>query len=256
MFEKIQKLFKKEPKVIFQAKMPGIETFMPIIPASSYKPKWLATARSKYSEKLAGQQLIDRRYASVHRCPGIIDLMNSGWIVRAWQDFTIETNGDGGSFKWNASIDSKDYIGNDDIGHMLGHALTDYLPKRIDTLSTVIKFNSPWLVTVPKGWSLLYMPMLYSDDGRFTCCPGILDTEMDKHLNVQLFWHKLNSIEVIRAGTPLAHLVLMPTRKAMKMEIRPYTNDTPNLLFAETYRLKARYLYDYYKTSIIPSSKQ
>ena len=247
MFKKIQNLFKKEPKVIFQATLPGIETVMPIIPASSYKPKWLATARSKYSEKLAGQQLIDRRYASVHRCPGIIDLMNSGWIVRAWQDFTIETNGDGGSFKWNASIDSKDYIGNDDIGHMLGHALTDYLPKRIDTLSTVIKFNSPWLVTVPKGWSLLYMPMLYSDDGRFTSCPGILDTEIDKMLNIQLFWHKLNSIEVIKAGTPLAHLVLMPTRKAMEMEIRPYTNDTQNVMHAEMYKLNVRYLNDYYK---------
>ena len=247
MFEKIQKLFKKEPKVVFQAKMPGIETFMPIIPASSYKPKWLATARSKYSEKLAGQQLIDRRYASVHRCPGIIDLMNSGWIVRAWQDFTIETNGDGGSFKWNAAIACNQFTNIDDIGGMPASFLTDYLPKRIDTLKSVIKFNSPWLVTVPKGWSLLSMPMLYSDDGRFTSCPGILDTEMDKFVNIQVFWHKLNSIEVIKAGTPLAHLVLMPTRKAMEMEIRPYTNDTQNVMHAEMYKLNVRYLNDYYK---------
>ena len=243
MFKKIQNLFKKEPKVIFQATLPGIETVMPIIPASSYKPKWLATARSEYSKKLAGQYPTKSGMVGVHRCPAITDLLNSGWIVRAWQDFTIETNGDGENFNWNTTWarDTRP------IGAMPGSIFTDYLPKRIDTLSTVIKFNSPWLVTVPKGWSLLYMPMLYSDDGRFTSCPGILDTEIDKMLNIQLFWHKLNSIEVIKAGTPLAHLVLMPTRKAMEMEIRPYTNDTQNVMHAEMYKLNVRYLNDYYK---------
>jgi len=251
MFKKIQNLFKKNPKVIFQAKIPGIETFMPIILASSYKPKWLATAKSEYSKKYAGQYAgqypTERRITSVHRCPGIIDLLNSGWIVRAWQDITIETFGDNESFKWNAAVATNQFTNLDDIGGMPASLLTDYLPKRIDTLKSVIKFNSPWLVTVPKGWSLLSMPMLYSDDGRFTSCPGILDTEMDKFVNIQVFWHKLNSIEVIKAGTPLAHLILIPTRKAMEMEMRPYTNDTQNVIFAESYKKRARYLYDYYK---------
>ena len=244
MLKKIQKLFKKEPKVIFQATIPGIDTIMPIIPARDYKPKWLANARSDFSKKLAGGYPSSPTN-SIHKCPGIMDLLSSGWIVRAWQDFTIETNGDGNNFQWKSTVNAKDFRPVPDIGFLPGHLILDYMPKRIDTLNTIIKFQAPWLATVPKGWSLVFMPMLYSDDGRFTNCPGILDTAMDKQLNIQIFWHALNSTEVIRAGTPLAHLVLIPTEQAMDMEIRPYNESTKAEQFTEMYKSATRYLGDY-----------
>lgn len=247
MLNFIKKIFKKEePKVIFQATLPGVDEVMPIIPAKDYKPKWLADARADFSKRIGGEYP-KQPVNSPHKCPGIVDLLNTGWIVRAWQDMTIETNGDGENFQWRSTVGGLDFRPIGDIGYLPGAMLLDYLPQRVDTLRTIIKFQAPWLVTVPKGYSLLFVPMLYSDDGRFTNAPGILDTAMDRQLNIQVFWHALNSTEVIRAGTPLAHLVLIPNELAVGLEMKPYNSNVKAEQYKEMYKSAARYLGDYKK---------
>ena len=74
-------------------------------------------------------------------------------------------------------------------------------------LETVIKIQTPWFVEVPKGYSLLLMPLPYSDDKRFTAAMGLL--RGNQPLNVQVFWHCLNSEEIIPAGTPLNQMILI-----------------------------------------------
>lgn len=248
MLNSIKNFFRKEPKVIFQATLPGVDTIMPIIPAREYKPKWLAAARADFSKQIAGGYP-PRPVNSPHKCPGIVDLLNTGWIIRAWQDMTIETNGDGENFQWRSVVSGLDFRTIGDIGYLPGGMLLDYLPKRIDTLKTIIKFQAPWLVTVPKGYSLLFIPMLYSDDARFTNAPGVLDPGMDRQLNIQVFWHVLNGTEVIRAGTPLAHVVLVPTDSTTEMEIKPYHAGVKAEQYAEMYKSATRYLGDYKKKS-------
>jgi hypothetical protein len=248
MLNKIKNFFRPEPKVTFQATLPGVDKIMPIIPAKEYRPKWLAAARADFSKAIGGGYPT-RPINSPHKCPGIVDLLNTGWIVRAWQDMTIETNGDGENFQWKSTVGGLDFRPIGDIGFLPGAMLLDYLPRRIDTLNTIIKFQAPWLVDVPKGYSLLFVPMLYSDDGRFTNAPGILDTELDRQLNIQVFWHALNSTEVIRAGTPLAHLVLIPNELAVEMEVKPYHADIKAEQYSEMYKSAVRYLGDYKKKS-------
>ena len=79
--------------------------------------------------------------------------------------------------------------------------------KTPNTLETVIKIQTPWFVEVPKGYSLLMMPLPYSDDKRFTAATGLL--RGNQPLNVQVFWHCLNSEEIIPAGTPLNQMILI-----------------------------------------------
>ena len=93
-------------------------------------------------------------------------------------------------------------------------------------MATMIKINSPWVVTVPKGYYLLCMPIPYSDDNRFTASMGLIDGDAGiNFLNVQMFWHCLDSEEVIPAGTPLAQYFLIK-KEDINVEVAPYTKDT------------------------------
>ena len=76
-----------------------------------------------------------------------------------------------------------------------------------NTLTTIIKIQSPWYVTIPDGYSLLSMPVPYNDDSRFTAATGLL--KGSNYLNIQLYWHRINSKEKIEKGTPLCYYLVM-----------------------------------------------
>lgn len=64
----------------------------------------------------------------------------------------------------------------------------------------------------------------YSDDNRFTTMPGFYAREYGvAQMNVQLKWHVLNGETLIKAGTPIAHYMLVP-KDQYDMECRPATN--------------------------------
>jgi hypothetical protein len=74
-------------------------------------------------------------------------------------------------------------------------------------LHTLIKIQTPWFVTVPKGYSLLCLPVPYNDDIRFTASTGVLKGCND--VNAQLFWHVKKGKEVVKKGTLLAQYILI-----------------------------------------------
>ena len=54
-------------------------------------------------------------------------------------------------------------------------------------------------------------PVPYSDDTRFTTMPGFFSQEHGvAQLNIQLKWHVLEDKVLIKAGTPIAHYMLVP----------------------------------------------
>lgn len=229
------------PTVTFKEMIPNISEFMPIVYSKDCLPDWVKRARADFADKVRNGYP-NKPVTSAHRCPGIMDLLKSGFIVRAWQDIAITTNGDGASFEWNVPVMTNDYTGEDAVGFHPPELLVDYLPKRTDTLKTILKLYAPWLCYVPKGYKLLSMPMVYSDDGRFTNCPGILDTSANSQLNLQIFWHVMNGMEVIKAGTPIAHFVLIPDDIAFDIEYVPYSAEVKQESFYQHYKHRARFI--------------
>jgi hypothetical protein len=187
---------------------PEIANTMPIIPTSELKYDWIEKAKEHY------KNFPDRFETS--KCPGIISVMNRGWVQRAYQDICIETNGN-----------PKDFIGSvkeKQIEKRGGKYMSGYIsnhsheqlwsfkknwPK--ETLHCMLKIQSPWIVKVPKGYSLLTLPIPYAEDVRFTAATGFF--KGTQYLSVQIFWHCLNSIEVIKAGTPLNQMILVKDEK-------------------------------------------
>jgi len=215
MIKKIlTRCFKKTtPELKFVCLIPEVATTMPIIAAGKTHYNWFRSAIDIFKQQK--ESVTGRSLRHVVRCPGIISVSKTGWIQRSYQDISIGTNGSGAGFEWSTPIDqakiSTDHEWNYNyISHHDDTVLAAYNNLKPSTLKTTIKIQSPWVVYVPAGYQLLCVPIPYPDDNRFTAAIGVLDGDQGPNfLNVQIFWHSLNSTEIIPAGTPLAQYFLI-----------------------------------------------
>jgi hypothetical protein len=202
------------PRLVFKNEIAGVATIMPIIAAKDVKHPWVAKAAEEYR---AARKRPDYGTTSVKhtvRCPGIFGLQRAGWVLRAYQDFTVQTNGDGVSCAWTSPLDQSILLdgGENLISFHPEEMFASYFDTwRADTLRTVIKFNSGWYVRIPKGFMLLEMPVAYSDENRFTVLSGVYSDDMGvATLNPAFLWHELNGTVLVKAGTPIAQYLLVP----------------------------------------------
>jgi len=181
----------------------------------------------KWISKLKEDFMLDPQQENhTAKCPGIMLICKTGWVQTAYQDIEIETFGDGANFNWKTEINQAEIP---EIGHILNDYVHYHTPDQFDkfkplsdnTLKTILKINSPWFAEIPKGYSLLRLPVPYHDDDRFSIPPGILS--YNNFLNIQMYWHRLNSKEVIKKGTPLCQLILIKNQEP-NYEIKEFEN--------------------------------
>lgn len=236
--------WKSKDKIKFYSFVKEVQDHCPIELASANMPKWLYKARDDFKKSL-GDGYPSHRVQNVYRCPGIVGMLSMGFVIKAWQDIAITTNGDGVSFEWKTPVRIGDLMSCDffkeDVGYHSYESLLAYLPPKKETLKSIIKIDSPWLVEAPKNIKFVFMPMLYSDQNVFTTLPGILDHNINNSLNIQLLWHNLNGTHVIKAGTPLAHFfpVVVPD---IDFSIEPYSVENELKLKSVWFKLQRKFL--------------
>lgn len=202
-----------KPTVKFVNTMPGVEKVMPIIPAKNIRHPWVQRAVDDVVRARAHPEFGMNKAIFTARCPGIFGFMRHGWVMRAWQDFVIETNGSLDSFTWrtpisqNAAYEKGEYIESHPT-----HQLADYMDNwPANTMRVVVKINSGWRCEVPRGYYLMETAVAYADESRFTTLNGFFSKEKGiAHVNPQLLWHVTNGKTLVKAGTPLSQYLLVP----------------------------------------------
>jgi len=220
-------MFFKKPKIEFFSLMPDVAKVAPIQPANNFRPNWLVEATKEYSEIKRRDTFGKYPLQHTSMCPGIYNLVKYGWVMTTWQDIIITTNGDKQSFSWKSAVNQDQWPNGGKIGESVGwhpkEQLSDYQGGWEDSLNCILKIPTPWRCIVPKGYYLLESSMPYSDDQRFTTMPGFYSREYGvAQMNIQLKWHVLNGEELIKAGTPIAHYMLVP-KDQFDIETRPAT---------------------------------
>jgi len=215
MLELITNLFKKTPQIEFFSIIPEIVDIAPIRPANQFRPNLIVNATNDLSKFKKNSDYEFTRNQHTAKCPGIYNLVKHGWVMTTWQDIVIETNGDGINFTWSTpasqeSLTNGQLVGKDVSFHPSGQ-YTDYVGQRANTLASVVKIITPWRCIVPKGYYLQEGPLPYTDEERFTTVKGFFSREHGvAQMNVQLLWHVMNGKTLIKAGTPIAHYMLVP----------------------------------------------
>jgi len=209
-------------KITFFTTIPGVADAFPIIKASEYRPSWINAAKESYLKKQEESRGIS--FAHAYRCPGIFDLMSSGYIVTLPWDIMIDTYGDGQKFKW--TLPSGDLQQLTLAPFVTAHGpdgIAENIPQRPGSLKTIIKFNTPWYVIAPKGVKFLVLPISYPDTHEFESYSGILEPGYSNEINIQVRWNILNGKHIIKAGTPMCQLIPL-TNEKFELEIRDATD--------------------------------
>ena len=206
-------------KVEFYSVIDGIDLMYPPLPASEVDMDWIKGAKDFYVSK---QKDKVGATTGAHLCSGIRGLLEKAYILTTWNDINITTNGDGASFEWEAPDTNAGLLGeNKGVEYFPPEQFGGYTNLPPQTLKTVLKFPTPWRVKLPKGWGLMYIPLHYHGENRFTSLVGILDPKITNALHAVLFWHQLKGTTFIKAGTPLCYMVPVKLDEDIEVVIRP-----------------------------------
>jgi len=209
-------IFKKKPTIEFFSLIPEVADLAPVQHARNFRPELLVNASKEYAAKKKEPGFGMEKLLSTAKCPGIYNYARQGWVITTYQDITIETNGDGNSFTWTSSMDQTKLTNGSVVGDAIGFhrnaQYADYIGGTIpNSISTVVKVHTPWRCNVPEGYYLQEANMPYTTEKRFTTVPGFFSREQGvAQMNIQLLWHVMEGKTLIKAGTPLAHYMLIP----------------------------------------------
>jgi hypothetical protein len=226
----INRLFKKD-KIKFHCELPEVKEKYPIIPASSYKFKWVKESAMAFKEVIAKKGSYEQ-VTGVVKCPGVFPIMKKGYIVQTWFDVTIRPLNDG-RFECHIPLGILSYLKERNFDKKLiswfssdepSHAI----PLSIDQIQSLIKITLPWTISIPKGWELLFIPIPYPDLTPFTAVHGILEASEFYHLNAIIKINQRYEEFTIPAGTPLLQLIPIKS-DTVEVEILDYDESVKQL---------------------------
>lgn len=204
------KWFKKKESLKFITKIDAAKDLMPPVRSKSVQVPWKVDQAKAYNNFLKSN-FVDSKHRFTFRCPGMTNMHNTGWIIKTWQDCTIQTNGDSKLFYWTTAHDQKLLSGEDFIGSHESEFFADIVSKfPKNTLQTIIKFHTSWRCIIPDGYLLYQLPLNNFTENRFTPVAGVYSYKLKvADINVPVLWHELNSKIFLPAGTPLCQLILV-----------------------------------------------
>lgn len=187
----------------FFSTIPGLAEAFPIVHARDFRPKWMQAAKDDYVKLLKEK---NDKFSHVYQCPGIIDLYRHGFIVPMWLDVIITTDPARRGFGYKTPTNEFHQEGRILIDKHDGPAVR-FIPTPPDCLPFIVKINTPWNIIAPKGVKFLMAPIGYPDTFDFENVIGILDPGVSCEINFQLWWKIKEGETLLKAGTPMVHLI-------------------------------------------------
>lgn len=191
----------KKKIIEFRPARPEIEgVFDPPVPAVDLIPDWYKSQEGYVNNEKSVNPDGSWNH-TIRHCMPVFDAMTSGYIITVPQDINVSSNEDGtASMSWPSSIFEQ---------------IASHSPQQISKLpfdhniwdATAWKFNNPWIIQTPPGYSCLFTSPIWRDL-PFQCLTGIVDT--DKYTIQQInfpFFIKKDFRGVIETGTPMIQVI-------------------------------------------------
>lgn len=232
MFNILKRKQTDQPTIDFWPVYEGLTEHTPIVPAKNYLPDWWKKLNVKQDVLYLENKTASA--GTIKRCPGIIDILNHGWVMPAWCDMAVKVKGHE-KLEWDVS-DTRFSA----CGHQHNQFL-DHLPESTkQKYYWVFKPSSPWYVQTSPGYSIMQLDPFYFFNEYFDSAGGIQDSDFYHNLNPLLLIKKDCNF-VIERGTPLA--VIYPyKREEIKGTCREHNRDKiTKLQAADSYISKSKF---------------
>lgn len=207
---------KKEKKyqVYFETDNWAVRKYAPIRPAREFTPNNF-TNMTAFVDKQP--HMIDST-KTVRACPGISEYLGLGYVIPAWCDIELYPQ-ENGEVRARYSDPSYKH------GFHYPQQMQNFMDKTFK-VRTPVKLDNPWRTYTAKGWSLLYLPMLYHEEQNWQAVPGISDNDigaLQSPINIML---KEPVKTLIKQGDPLCQVIPIYREEvsARTGDIRPSTH--------------------------------
>tara|TARA_A100001201_G_scaffold143542_2_gene145706 strand:- start:2709 stop:3542 length:834 start_codon:yes stop_codon:yes gene_type:complete len=179
----------------------------PVQPAKEFVPAWYKNLQREWSEMRDGSKgLTDESWNtvpykdnSIKKCPTVKDIMFEGYIIPLWLDLKISFTKETG-FNWynkHAHEETITYHSPHSIGSM---------PINEGSWNTAMKFDNPWDIVTPPGWSVLITSPWYHRHWEIEIMPSIVETDSYHQMNIPFLYHGKGE-KIFRQGMPLIQVI-------------------------------------------------
>ncbi len=169
--------------------------FFPPKPAIKQVPEWY----KQTSEYIGGEKKVSLDNSvpnTIKKCIPVFDAITAGYILYTQVDVQVSLNEGVPFYTWS----DQNAISFHPLDQAPLHPLKNDLPYP--------KWNNPYAISTPPGYSTLFLPPMHNPNGIFTILPGFVDT--DKYKAPVNFPFVLNNVKwegIIRAGTPMVQVI-------------------------------------------------
>jgi len=168
------------------------------MPASKFIPKWFKNLQPDLEND-----------STIKRCMPFLDSLTAGYIIPLWQDIYFNTGHkeDGTPFinySWSVSlIPNADPLSNHSYDQIEGSDISKTPLGRYP-----IKFNNPWVIKTPPGYSCLFVNPLNHYNEDFELISAIVDTDTyTSNIDFPFVFLNDNFNDIVPRGTPLVQVI-------------------------------------------------
>lgn len=165
-------------------------------PASSFIPEWYKNMES-YTNKEKKPLGDGATSATIKRCIPVFDAITAGYIIETPADVWVSIKDGTQWFEW-ANFELISF-------HPIQQAPS--YPNGNKNLIAYPKWNNPWSIKTPKGYSTLFVQPFHRES-VFTIMPGIVDTDQyTPTVNLPFVINDPTFEGLIPKGTPMVQII-------------------------------------------------
>lgn len=182
-----------------------------LVPASKSIPDWFKEQSSECPISHNFFADFKKSHPTIKRCPGILDYLTQGYILKMWEDIEI-------SIEKNYLLDLqhkiKDfndltgwpYLSKSDQTAYDTHHISQFLNLPIKkNYNHAIKLINPWQAVSDKNIKLLVLPLTF-ENLDFQIIPGVIETSFYHYLHIPMLINSESPI-FIKRETPLLQYI-------------------------------------------------
>jgi hypothetical protein len=175
-------------------------------PATEFTPAWY----KKMESYITGKKEVLKdgvQPATVKRCMPVFDAATAGYIIPTYVDVYVRQEDGAPYYSWSS------------LSPISFHSPEQFKEHPRQEGLAAPKWQNPWGIKVPKGYSVMILPPMHNPNGIFEILPGIVDCdEYTSPVNFPFMLSDSKFEGMIPAGTPLAQIIPFK-REKWQMEI-------------------------------------
>jgi len=195
-------------KIVFETKSHYTEVLPQPKPAGKFIPDWYKNLSNNITDVKLDKYTLDDgelfNNMTIKKCIPVRDALTSGYIIPLWSDMAVKRDSESTHFTWQTSRDDDEQLMN-----LQGHSEAQFqnTPLVKNTIGGAVwKFESPWKIITPPGYSCIITHPLYHEN-YFEILPGVVDTDTMHEIHYPFKFNGPIGTYNVPAGTPLVQII-------------------------------------------------